>query len=107
MIIQSITIRLATENDAEEILGVYAPYVTDTAITFKYDIPEISDFEKRIKHTLTKYPYLVALQENRIVGYAYASAFKDRAAYDWSVEVTVYVSQDCKAKGIGKNFTWL
>ncbi|MGV8906091.1 MAG: GNAT family N-acetyltransferase [Acetobacterium sp.] len=97
-----ITIRMATANDAVEILAVYAPYVTDTAITFEYDIPEIDDFTKRIKHTLTKYPYLVAVRENRIVGYAYATAFKDRAAYDWAVEVTVYVSPDCQVKGIGK-----
>jgi len=98
-----ITIRMAAEDDAEGILAIYAPYVTDTAITFEYDIPTIEDFAERIKRTLMKYPYLVAILDKKIVGYAYASIFKDRAAYDWAVEMTVYVRQDCKAKGIGKN----
>lgn len=99
---ESIVIRMATADDAKEILGIYAPYVTDTTVSFEYDIPTVDDFVERMRNTLTKYPYLVAVLENRILGYAYASTFKNRAAYDWAVEVTVYVHQDFKAKGIGK-----
>ncbi len=95
-------IRMATELDAEEILKIYAPYVTDTAITFEYDIPSVAEFSRRIRNTLQMYPYIVALEENRIVGYAYASAFKERAAYNWAVETTVYLKQDCRGKGLGK-----
>ena len=98
----NISIRVATEADAEEILNIYAPYVTDTAITFEYDIPSVAEFSRRIKNTLQMYPYIVALEENRIVGYAYASAFKERAAYNWAVETTVYLRQDCRGKGLGK-----
>lgn len=97
-----ILIRMATEVDAEEILKIYAPYVTDTAITFEYDVPSVTEFSQRIRNTLQTYPYIVALEKNRIVGYAYASAFKGRAAYDWAVETTVYLKQDCRGKGLGK-----
>ncbi len=95
-------IRMATELDAEEILKIYAPYVTDTAITFEYEIPSIDDFSQRIRNTLQMYPYIVALEEGHIVGYAYASAFRERAAYSWTAETTVYLKQDCRGKGLGK-----
>lgn len=98
----NVSIRMATEADAEEILKIYSPYVTDTAITFEYDIPSIAEFSRRIKDTLQMYPYIVTLEEKRIVGYAYASAFKERAAYNWAVETTVYLKQDCRGKGLGK-----
>jgi L-amino acid N-acyltransferase YncA len=98
----NILIRMATEADAEEILKIYSPYVTNTAITFEYDIPSVAEFSRRIKDTLQMYPYIVAIDEKRIVGYAYASAFKERKAYNWAVETTVYIKQDCKCKGLGK-----
>lgn len=99
---RNISIRMADEADAEELLKIYAPYVTDTAITFEYDIPSVVEFSQRIRNTLQRYPYIVAVEDNRIVGYAYASAFKERAAYSWAVETTVYLSQDCRGKGLGR-----
>ena len=78
-----IKIRPATEADAAEILNIYAPYITDTAITFEYDVPTLEEFTGRIRHTLEKYPYLVAVRDSEIIGYAYAGAFYGRAAYDW------------------------
>ena len=81
-----IKIRPATEADAAEILNIYAPYITDTAITFEYDVPTLEEFTGRIRHTLEKYPYLVAEHDGKIVGYAYVSPFKERAAYAWAVE---------------------
>ncbi len=98
----NVSIRMATEADAEEILNIYSPYVTDTAITFEYDIPSITEFSRRIRDTLKMYPYIVALEEKCIVGYTYASAFKQRAAYNWAVETTVYLKQDCRGRGLGK-----
>lgn len=98
----NVMVRMATEIDAEELLKIYSPYVMDTAITFEYEVPSVTVFEQRIKNILKKYPYIVALEENRIVGYAYASEFKERAAYDWTVETTVYLKQDCRGKGLGK-----
>ncbi|MDQ7094789.1 N-acetyltransferase family protein [Desulfosporosinus sp. PR] len=97
----SVTIRMATKADAKEILAIYAPYVKNTAISFEYDVPSPEEFAERINNTLRKYPYIVALDSNRIIGYAYVSPFKERVAYDWAVETTVYVSQDCRGKGLG------
>ena len=97
-----IRIRPATEADAEEILNIYAPYVTDTAITFEYDVPTLKEFTGRIHHTLEKYPYLVAVRDGEIIGYAYAGAFYGRAAYDWSAETTIYIKKDCRHSGVGK-----
>ena len=99
---QTILIRQASPEDAEAILRIYAYYVRHTAITFEYDVPTAEAFAQRIRHTLQKYPYLAAVQNGTIVGYAYAGAFKDRAAYDWAVETTVYVDHTLKGCGIGK-----
>ena len=97
-----ITIRTAQLSDAPEILKIYAPYVENTAITFEYEVPSAKEFEGRIASTLEKYPYIVAIKEGKIVGYAYAGAFKSRAAYDWGVEMTVYVDGNLKRMGIGR-----
>ena len=97
-----ISIRMADETDAKEILEIYAPYVMNTAITFEYDIPSVAEFSHRIRNTLQDYPYLVAVENHNIVGYAYASAFKNRAAYDWAVETSIYLKQDRRGKGLGK-----
>ncbi|MDD6856788.1 MAG: GNAT family N-acetyltransferase [Lachnospiraceae bacterium] len=96
-----ITIRSAYENDAEELLKIYEPYILNTAITFEYTVPTVSEFRERVKNTLQRYPYLVAVGEGKILGYAYVSAFKERAAYDRSVETSIYVSQGSKHMGIG------
>lgn len=97
-----ITIRIARESDKEELLAIYAPYVKETAITFEYTVPTHEEFRDRIRKTLAKYPYLVAVQDAEILGYAYASEFKNRAAYDWAVETTIYVKQDSRKSGVGK-----
>lgn len=97
----SVRIRLASPEDAPSLLNIYAPYVRDTAITFEYDVPTVEEFRSRIEHTLRTYPYLAAEIDGQAAGYAYASAFKGRAAYDWSVETSIYVSMDCRGRGIG------
>ena len=97
-----IKIRPATEADAAEILNIYAPYITDTAITFEYDVPTLEEFTGRIRHTLEKYPYLVAVRDSEIIGYSCAGAFKGRAAYDWAVETTIYIRKDRQKTGVGK-----
>ena len=97
---EKITIRTARESDAPALLAIYAPYVENTAITFEYDVPSIEEFTSRIHHTLEKYPYLVAEKNSQILGYAYASPFHERAAYDWAVETSIYVDQNCKHMGI-------
>jgi phosphinothricin N-acetyltransferase len=157
-----IKLRLATPQDADALLEIYAPYVKQTAISFEYDVPGAAEFAERIEQTLQRYPYLLAytsdeatfanderdenfkisasaadaeseispadeardrtsaakqngvnlivaakqsginLKHGQILGYAYASVFKERAAYDWSAESSVYVSQNARALGIGR-----
>ena len=80
-----IKIRTATPEDAETLAAIYAPYVENTSITFEYTVPSVEEFAERIRHTLARYPYLTAEKNGVPIGYAYASAFKGRAAYDWSV----------------------
>ncbi|HEX2937335.1 MAG TPA: GNAT family N-acetyltransferase [Ruminiclostridium sp.] len=98
----TIEIRMAAQADAKEILEIYKPYITHTAITFEYTVPTVEEFAERIGFILTKYPYIVATKGKHIIGYAYASAFKNRQAYDWAVETSIYVSQEHHGKGIGK-----
>jgi phosphinothricin acetyltransferase len=102
MLLNNIAIRAATEADAAEIREIYAPYVANTAITFEYDVPAVEEFAMRITRVLQRYPYLIAEQAGQIIGYAYASAFRPRAAYDWAVETSIYLHQDCRREGLGK-----
>lgn len=97
-----ITIRTATVDDAEAILNIYQYYVLNTAITFEYEVPMLEEFRTRIANTLKKYPYLVAVQEERILGYAYAGAFGSRAAYGWSAETSIYLAPDARKSGLGR-----
>lgn len=95
-------IRIAREEDAARLLEIYRPYVTDTAITFEYEVPSAEEFRERIRSTLEKYPYFVEEKNGRIEGYAYAGAFKGRAAYDWAVETSIYVDGDTRRNGVGR-----
>ena len=97
-----ISIRIATPDDAEALLAIYAPYVEKTAITFELTVPSLKEFKERIVNTLREYPYLVAEAEGRIVGYCYASAFHSRAAYKHTVETSIYVDMGEHGHGIGK-----
>jgi phosphinothricin acetyltransferase len=99
---EQIDIRPATPDDAAALLAIYAPYVAETAISFEYDVPSEEEFRQRIIGFSKEYPYLVAEEDGRIVGYAYAHIFHGRAAYQWSVETSIYVDRHEKRKGIGK-----
>lgn len=95
--------RLATTADAQRLLEIYAPYVLDTSITFEYEVPTVSEFENRIATTLKDYPYIVAeTEEGTVVGYAYAHRMRERKAYDWTVEESIYVDQKARGLGAGK-----
>ena len=95
-------IRFAQPEDAAALLAIYKPYVEKTAVTFEYDVPTVEEFRARIRKTLQKYPYLVAEDGDRALGYAYAGPFIGRAAADWAVEVSIYVDRDCRGKGAGR-----
>ena len=93
----------ALPSDAEELVGIYAPYVKNTAVSYEYEVPSVDEFRGRISDTLRVYPYLKAVSPTgEIIGYAYAGRFGKRRAYDWTAEVSIYVRQDCRGKGIGR-----
>ena len=96
------TIRSATLGDAERILEIYDYYVKNTAITFEYTTPDITEFRDRMKKTMQKYPYLVISDGGVIKGYAYAGAFVGRAAYDWSCETSIYLDKNARKCGMGR-----
>ena len=98
----AVWIRDATPKDAAALVEIYAPYVRETAVTFEYDVPSVAEFSGRIERVLEKFPYLVAENDEEIVGYAYAGAFHPRAAYQWCAEMSVYVKQNARRMGVGR-----
>ncbi|EJF02066.1 GNAT family N-acetyltransferase [Liquorilactobacillus mali] len=101
MTIPDIKLRLVRLEDAPALLHIYQYYVQQTAITFEYDTPSVKEFEKRISTISLKYPYLIAYTDNKILGFAYLSAFHPRAAYIWAAEISIYLSHDIQHHGIG------
>ena len=95
-------IRLARPQDAEELLEIFRPYVLETAVAFNYEPPTLEEFRNTMEDRLGRYPYLVAETAEGLMGYAYASPFKDRAAYDWAVETSIYVKQGHAGQGYGR-----
>lgn len=88
---KSIVIRLAEKKDAVDIAAIYAPYVVNTPITFETEVPSVAEIESRIAAISLKYPYLVCEIDGVVAGYAYASTFRTRAAYQWDAETSVYI----------------
>ncbi len=95
-------IRMAFVEDAEALLDIYAYYVEHTAITFEYGVPALEEFRRRIARTLEVYPYLCAVEDGKILGYAYAGPFAERAAYGWPAETTIYLARDVRGNGLGR-----
>ena len=82
-------IREAVLSDASRILEIYAPYVEETAISFEYEVPDLTEFETRIKKITERFPYLVAEEDGKIIGYCYANEFRTRKAYEKNVETSI------------------
>lgn len=95
-------IRLASEADAAAVAAVYAPYVRDTAVSFEAVPPTPDEMGRRMTSTLARWPWLVATEADAVVGYVYASAHHERAAYRWSVDVTAYLHATHHRRGIGR-----
>ncbi len=98
----SAVIRLASSADAADIHQIYRPIVRDTHISFEQTVPAVQEIAARIEKTLTRYPWLVCEVNGRLAGYAYASAFRFRAAYQWTAETTVYIHADFQRRGVSR-----
>jgi L-amino acid N-acyltransferase YncA len=98
-----IAIRLAdAAADAAAVAAIYAPYVTDSIVSFELEPPSTVEMARRIESTMERTPWLVATAASEVVGYAYASAHREREGYRWSVDVSAYVRPDHHGLGIGK-----
>ena len=97
-----LLIRLATIQDAARILAVYEPYIKGTTITYEYEVPSIEEFEKRISNIMEMFPYYVCEYNGEVVGYAYASKHKERAAFAWGAEISIYLQEGFQGKGIAR-----
>ena len=95
-------LRFARPEDAQALLDIYRPYVETTSITFETEVPSVCAFRQRIQEISARFPYLVAEEDGELLGYAYAHPFHERAAYDWTVESSIYVRQDLCGKHLGQ-----
>ncbi len=95
------TVRLARPEDAGPLLDVYREYI-DTSITFEYDLPTAEEFARRIRDIASVYPYLVLERAGQPVGYAYAHRSRERKAYDWVAELSIYLDRSATGQGMGK-----
>ena len=94
-----LTIREATPEDAEVVAAIYAPFVTDTAVSFEEVAPSADEMAQRL---MESHLWLVAERNGEVVGYAYAAPFHPRASYRWSVEVSIYLAEEARGHGVGR-----
>lgn len=102
-----LRLRLATGEDAAAVLAIYEPVVRGTAISFEWDPPSVGEMRRRIEDTLARLPWLVAVSPtpagaDEVVGYASASPYRSRTAYQWSVETSVYVAEPWRGHGVAR-----
>lgn len=95
-------IRDARPEDAAALLAIYRPYVEQTPVTFEVTCPSVTTFGQRIRGLSERFPWLVAEEERGVLGYAYASSHRERLAYQWTVEVSVYTAEHARRRGVGR-----
>jgi L-amino acid N-acyltransferase YncA len=89
------------EQDAAACLAIYAPFITDSAVSFEATPPSVSEFAERIARYSRTHHFLVAEEEGRVIGYAYGSPYRERAAYRWTAETSIYVNPGYHGRGVG------
>lgn len=102
MLERHLGIREASLADAGACAAIYAPYVTDTAITFELEPPSAKAMSERISASAGSYAWLVLEDDGRVIGYAYGSPYKSRPAYRWACEVSIYIAQAHCGTGGGR-----
>lgn len=95
-------VRMAVEADGDACAAIYAPYVAETAISFETAAPDATGMSDRITGTLARTPWVVVEVDGVVRGYAYASRFRERPAYAWTAETTVYVDRGFHGRGLGR-----
>lgn len=95
-------IRFVEEKDAPQIQAIYGPYCESTTVSFEVVAPSVAEMAERLRKITSQFPWLVAEENERLLGYVYACPHRERAAYQWSVDVSAYVRTDCHRRGIGR-----
>ena len=104
---QKVCVRAATPQDAEQLLRIYTPFVISadcslSNVSFELEVPSVEEFRQRIVDISKKYPYLVGEVNGQVLGYVYCHPYRERLAYQWSVEVTIYLAPAGQGKGLGR-----
>ena len=97
-----MSIREAVPADVPAMLAIYAEYVTQTAVSFEYEVPSEAEFTRRLTEHTAVYPWLVWEEDNRVLGYCYAGRAFERAAYAWNAEISCYLAHEAQHRGIGR-----
>jgi phosphinothricin acetyltransferase len=95
-------IRLATQGDAAQIAAIYRPFCDENCVSFEITAPDAAEMASRIATTLQRFPWLVDETDGVVNGYAYATSHRVRAAYRWAVEVTIYLAESSRGRGLGR-----
>ena len=96
-----LLIRKASIHDAASIREIYLPYVENSTVTLEIEVPSVDELECRMQKTLKSFPYLVALEDDKIIGYAYAGKFRQRQGYSHCAEISLYLRENNRGKGLG------
>ncbi len=96
-----IKIRFMIASDIKYIHEIYTPYIKNTSITFDCEVPTFDEFQKKIIKISNSYAFLVCEVKNKIIGYAYASKLREREAYQWDAELSIYLKDEYINYGIG------
>jgi L-amino acid N-acyltransferase YncA len=99
---ETLVVRVARPSDDAILAAIYAPHVEQSATSFELEAPSPKEMAARIRGTLDRYPWLVAERDGTILGYAYATEHRARRAYQWGVEVSVYIRDDAQRQGVGR-----
>ena len=104
---EAVCVRAAAPEDAEQLLEIYTPFVISedssvSNVSFELAAPDVEVFRQRIKDISTQFPYLVGEVNGQILGYVYCHPYRERLAYQWAVEVTIYLAPAGQGKGLGR-----
>lgn len=94
-------VRNFEKTDTADCLAIYSYYVDNTVIAFEEKVPTLEEFEERLNKISSNYPFLVAIENNRVMGYAYLDTFNERTAYRYTTDFSIYLDKDCCHKGVG------
>jgi len=97
-----LTLRLARGEDAAQILAIYAPYVAQTTVSFEWEVPSMEVFSARCASIMAHYPYIVACEGEKVVGYCYASRAFERYSWSWDCDISIYLDPAYHKRGIGR-----